>query len=130
MLCNGLMSTLNLGVFGRWPHVNETNFDFHPNQPEMHQGWIGRTSLIVIEDAVVIQTDLFWQTVMNKCSTENEEALVAKELKKQQLVLIATLPNSNVVKGADLLGVSPMDMPGIEPLLPIFQFIKERIDSA
>ena len=67
--------------------------------------------------------------LLNKCSSENEEALVAKELKKQQMVLIATLPNSNVVKGADLLGVSPMDMPGIEPILPIFQFIKDRIDS-
>lgn len=67
--------------------------------------------------------------ILNKCSSENEEALVAKELKKQQLVLIATLPSSNAIKGADLLGVSPMDMPGIEPLLPIFQFIKDRIDT-
>jgi CO dehydrogenase nickel-insertion accessory protein CooC1 len=67
--------------------------------------------------------------ILNKCSSENEEALVAKELKKQQLVLIATLPSSSLIRGADLLGVSPMDMPGIELLLPIFQFIKERIDS-
>jgi CO dehydrogenase nickel-insertion accessory protein CooC1 len=67
--------------------------------------------------------------LLNKCSSENEEALVAKELKKQQMVLIATLPSSNLIRGADLLGVSPMDMPGIEPLLPIFQFIKDRIDS-
>jgi CO dehydrogenase maturation factor len=66
--------------------------------------------------------------VLNKCSSENEEALVAKELKKQQMGLIATLPNSNLIRGADLLGVSPMDMPGIEPLLPIFQLIKDRID--
>ena len=67
--------------------------------------------------------------VLNKATSENEEALVAKELKKNQLVLIATIPNSNLIKGADLLGVSPMDLPGIEPLLPIFQFIMERIDS-
>ena len=67
--------------------------------------------------------------ILNKCSSENEEALVAKELKKQQMVLIATLPSSSLVRGADLLGVSPMDMPGIESLLPIFQFIKERLES-
>jgi CO dehydrogenase nickel-insertion accessory protein CooC1 len=67
--------------------------------------------------------------VLNKCSSENEEALVSKELKKRQLELVATIPNSDVVKGADLLGVSPMDMPGIEPLLPVFQSIKDRIDS-
>ena len=68
--------------------------------------------------------------VLNKCSSKNEEALVSKELKKRQLELVATIPNSDVVKGADLLGVSPMDMPGIESLLPVFQSIKDRIDSS
>jgi CO dehydrogenase maturation factor len=67
--------------------------------------------------------------VLNKCSSNDEEALVSKELMKHELELIATIPNSAIVKGADLHGVSPMDLPGVETLLPLLQSIKDRIDS-
>jgi hypothetical protein len=66
------MSTLDLGVFCGWCLVDKSDSDPKANQPEMQHGWEGRAGLIIVEDAIMIEADLVWQTVLDKCPAENQ----------------------------------------------------------
>ncbi len=52
--------------------MNKTYADTQGDKPKMQHGWEGRGGLIVIKDAVVVETDLLWQTVADKGSAENQ----------------------------------------------------------
>ncbi len=66
LMGDGLMRAFDDAMLGRWGLVNEADFDAQRDQPQMEAGRKRRSAGIVIEDAVVIETDPFRQPMLHE----------------------------------------------------------------
>lgn len=69
LLDDGLVHPLDETVFGWRSFLDETNNDSQGNEPQMERSRIRRSRSIVIEHAVVVQTDPLRQTILGESAT-------------------------------------------------------------